>query len=235
LNVTEQQSVCDLNNQPGSSSANNQPVVSSLKTAEMNMRLKSGCGSTNDSDERLREIDELIDTIRGSLVGDLHPNIIAVAKKGLKTVVAQITATRQQPIVNPEPLPIPQISNEPGNKKLEKQFRFQTTKVKSRSRNQLSLKKPSLAEKSTIVRALEGKEILVSRTSSGEDHSYEKDCRQQFEHSYNKVPDTTITKRRRLSISLQRPIRRIQFPHISVLFSNYIRRNGMVLLIMITL
>jgi len=68
------------------------PANSNLGAGEMNMWLKAGCGASNDKNKNLKEIQELINTISGSLVGDPHHDVIAIAKEGLKAIVAQITA-----------------------------------------------------------------------------------------------------------------------------------------------
>jgi len=204
VNVTEQQSVDDLNDQP---------VLSSLRAAEMSMLLKAGCLSTDDSEKGLKEIDELMNSIRGSLAGDQDPNVIAITKEGLKTVIAQITAAKQHPVINLELPPV--IHNEPANKRQVKQLRFESTKVKASTRSKLSLRKPSRAEKLSIVTALEGKDLLVSRAATVNDHTYLKDCQQEFEHSYtrrpNEITETTATKCRRLLTNLRRSMPGIQF------------------------
>ena len=52
-------------------SVDNQSADSSVLSAEMKLLLKAGCKSMNDSEKGLKTINELMDTIRGSLVGEM--------------------------------------------------------------------------------------------------------------------------------------------------------------------
>ena len=153
-----------------------------------------------------------MDTIRGSLVGEMSLNVLAVAREGLKTVVAQITAAKFQPI---EPAALPAMDNkaEPCNKKQEKQFCFEPAK-KASGRNRLSLKRSSNVEARAIVRILEGCEPVVSRDGSGDDHSYDTSSgfRHEFEHSYTVNCDRlqpSKLKTRRVSSTKQRKLGQI--------------------------
>jgi len=75
------------------------PADLTLRFVETNMLLKTECQEAsndkeknlNDKEKNLKEIEELMNTIRGSLVGDPHPAFVAIAKEALKVAVSQIT------------------------------------------------------------------------------------------------------------------------------------------------
>jgi len=117
VNIQEQQSDVYFDNEPYDSSlsnntadtsVNNQPDNSShvaaeiplnIQTnhsppnaAEMDVSLEIECSSMNDSEGQLKKVDELMNTIRGSLVACLDRNLFDVANERYETLAAQIYA-----------------------------------------------------------------------------------------------------------------------------------------------
>jgi len=88
----------EFDNELDNSSVDTYPPESPQKEEEMSILSEAECESLNDSEKCLREFDALIDTIRGFVIGEVNLGVVAVANKGLKTVVAQMTAARLQSI-----------------------------------------------------------------------------------------------------------------------------------------
>jgi len=147
-----------------------------LQDQDMNMLLNAGCGSTapNDKERNMNKIEELINTIRGSLVGDPNIDVIAIAKEALKAAVGQITAANLRPTVQPGTLPPPsQNTNESFNKKRDKQVTSEDGKPGSSKKKRRPRRKPSASESLMFARAWEGQELLGTA----------EDVLQQFEQS----------------------------------------------------
>jgi len=107
--LMELPSVVDFKHEPADSSFNIQPEESSAidtkmmhlvippkdsstKVAEMDISLEVECESINDSEGQLKKIDELMNTIRGSLVASLDRNLFDTANERYETLAAQIYA-----------------------------------------------------------------------------------------------------------------------------------------------
>jgi len=144
------------------------------------MLLKAGCGAPNNKEKNLRVIEELINTIRGSLVDDPRHDVLGIAKEALKAAVGQITAASLRPAIQPGAFPYSQNINEPVNKPQDKQVRTEGGKTKNPKRKRQPRKKLSESESLAIARAWEGQELFLSCEPLGDDHGYDMDGQQQF-------------------------------------------------------
>jgi len=67
---------------------------SSHITVEVKMELDAGFAASKDNEKDLKEIEELMNTVRGSIVGDPHRNLVVIAKEAFKTAVAQMATQK---------------------------------------------------------------------------------------------------------------------------------------------
>jgi len=143
-----------------------------------------GRRAPNDKMKHLKEIEELMNTIRGSLVGDPNQDVIATAREVLKAAAAQITAVSFRPAVQPGTSST--NINEPFSRKEDKEVRSKVGNSINSKSNRQSRKKGSVSERLTITGALalEGEELVVTHMEAEEVHGYVMDDHQQFERSY---------------------------------------------------
>jgi len=92
VDCTEQQSVSVFKEEPADSPRDCQSEDSSPIAAEINMLLEADCVSANDSKRHYNEIDDLMNTIRGSLVGGLNSNLFDFAMERFQALADQINA-----------------------------------------------------------------------------------------------------------------------------------------------
>jgi len=79
-------------------SANSIPIAVEKVDVEFN----TVCEILEDNEEDLKEIEELMNTVKGSLVGGPHRDLIAIAKEALKTTVAQMATQKDRNLLSPE-------------------------------------------------------------------------------------------------------------------------------------
>jgi len=79
------------------------PFVNSTPTAvKMDIELNTRCEVSEDNEKDLKEIEEMINTVKGSLVGGPHRDLIAITKEALKTTIAQMASHKDRNLLSLE-------------------------------------------------------------------------------------------------------------------------------------